>query len=86
MDQVDSEQNVGDDMKAILSFNLPKDKEDYELCMNGPNYFCTISEFDNELRDKLKHGDLKEEEYKIYDKIRTRLWAIAEENKIDIWR
>jgi hypothetical protein len=43
-------------MKAILEFNLPEDKEDFDFATNGINYYLTLTEFDNWLRSEYKYN------------------------------
>ena len=43
-------------MKAILEFNLPEDREEYDACIKGNDYMCNLIDIDNFLRNQLKHG------------------------------
>jgi len=43
-------------MKAILEFNLPEDKEDFDFATNGINYYSALFEFDNWLRSEYKYN------------------------------
>ena len=43
-------------MKAILEFNLPEDKEDFDFATNGINYYSALCEFDNWLRSEYKYN------------------------------
>ena len=43
--------------KAILEFNLPEDREDYEMHYNASKYFCAIHDIKNYLRSLRKHDD-----------------------------
>jgi hypothetical protein len=43
-------------MKAILEFNLPEDKEDFDFANNGINYYSVLTEFDNWLRSEYKYN------------------------------
>ena len=42
-------------MRAILEFNLPEDKEDFDFANNGINYYSALCEFDNWLRSEYKY-------------------------------
>ena len=42
-------------MKSILEFNLPEDKNDFKLAMNGADYFCALWDIKQLLRDYYKH-------------------------------
>ena len=43
-------------MKAILEFNLPEDKEDFDFATNGINYYSALVEFDQWLRSEYKYN------------------------------
>lgn len=44
-------------MKGILEFNLPEDKEDFQLAQKAINYSIAIDDFDNYLRAELKYNE-----------------------------
>lgn len=66
-------------MKAILEFNLPEDKEDYDYANNGFNYYMALMEMDQWLRSEYKYNG-KEEMYAV----REKLNYIINENNITI--
>ena len=43
-------------MKAVLEFNLPEDKDDFELASHALKLYCAITDIDNVARDVLKYG------------------------------
>ena len=43
-------------MKAILEFNLPEEKDEYNFANNGVNYYLTLVEFDHWLRSEYKYN------------------------------
>ena len=43
-------------MKAILEFNLPEEKDEYNFANNGINYYSALCEFDNWLRSEYKYN------------------------------
>jgi hypothetical protein len=43
-------------MKAILEFNLPEQKDEYDFANNGINYYSALVEFDNWLRSEYKYN------------------------------
>ncbi len=45
-------------MKAILEFELPEDKENFDASAKGMDWAIVAWDMDQLLRDKLKHGDL----------------------------
>lgn len=44
-------------MKAILEFELPEDKENFDFANNGVNYYSALVEFDQWLRSEYKYND-----------------------------
>jgi hypothetical protein len=59
--------------KAILEFNLPEETIEHRLAVNAGNYYCVLWDIDQYLRSKLKHGDLKDEQYDVLEKTREEL-------------
>jgi hypothetical protein len=55
-------------MKAILEFNLPEDKDEYDFANNGLNYYLALCEFDNWLRSEYKYNG-KELMYEVREKL-----------------
>jgi hypothetical protein len=43
-------------MKAILEFNLPEDKENFDFATKGINYYSALVEFDQWLRSEYKYN------------------------------
>ncbi len=48
--------------KAILEFNLPEESEEHYCALYGSRYRYAITEFDEYLRNSLKHGTLAEDQ------------------------
>ena len=44
-------------MKATLEFNLPEEREEFEMTNRALDYYSQLSNIDNYLRSILKHGD-----------------------------
>lgn len=71
--------------KAILEFNLPEESEQFDNAVNGDKYKAFIQEFDNYLRQIVKHSqDVTEEERKIYREIRESYNSMISDNNLDI--
>ena len=66
-------------MKAILEFNLPEDKENFDFANNGVNYYSALVEFDQWLRSEYKYNG-NEPMYKV----REKLNEIINDNNIKI--
>ena len=54
--------------KAILEFNLPEDKEDFEMASNSGQYHCILWDMDQFLRQIIKYEDPKTKEEKLRQK------------------
>ena len=62
--------------KAILEFNLPEEREEFENAHKGVHYLIVIEDLDNFLRAKLKYTELTEEQATIYQEVRDKLWEL----------
>ena len=66
-------------MKAILEFNLPEDKEDFDFATNAVNYYSALCEFDQWLRMEYKYNGNE-----AMVEVRKKLNEIINENNIKI--
>lgn len=69
-------------MKATLSFNLPEEREEFELSCKAPNYAIVVEDFQNFLRKKLKYESLTEAEAKIYEHVQEEFFDILRSREI----
>ena len=60
-------------MKAILEFELPEDKENFDASAKGMDWALVVWEIDQLLRNKLKHGELFPNTRETLEKIRDTL-------------
>jgi hypothetical protein len=61
-------------MKAILEFNLPEDKVDFNLAVKGSDWWHVCWKMDQLLRGQLKYNDdISEDTRKAYKDIREEL-------------
>ena len=44
-------------MKATLKYDLPDEKEEFDIAVKSREYYCQLWEIDQHLRSLLKHGD-----------------------------
>jgi hypothetical protein len=44
-------------MRGILSFNLPEDREEFEMCQNGWKWNLVVHDILQELRKYIKYED-----------------------------
>ena len=42
-------------MRAILEFDLPKDQSDFDMAQNGIDWYCTVWDLDQWLREQVKY-------------------------------
>lgn len=66
-------------MKGILEFSLPEERENFDIAQKGLDYLCALDEMDNWLRSKIKYGNLPEEQEKIYQECRDKLFEFRSE-------
>ena len=71
-------------MKVNLEFDLPTEKEDLDNALNGSKYKSVIRDIDNNIRLKLKHEELSDEEHIIYTEIRDKISYLLEDWNITI--
>lgn len=71
-------------MKAILEFSLPEESEDYSNAMEGSSFKFLLQDFDNLLRQKLKHEDRTDEINALLQELRDYLHESARERNITI--
>jgi hypothetical protein len=71
-------------MKAILEFNLPEDKREYEMANQAADMVAAIGHFEDRLRSYLKYGhDFKTPEEAI-EAMRTLLYEEITIRRINI--
>ena len=65
-------------MKAILEFNLPEDKEEFNIASKAMEWSILVWDIDQMLRSKIKNGNTSHEV--ILQEIRNELNFQMEEN------
>ena len=74
-------------MKAILEFNLPKDKIEFELASKSGNMHSALWEMDQWLRAQYKYmpdDEYSEDKYNVYYEAREKLDEILNDNGINL--
>jgi hypothetical protein len=66
--------------KTILEFSA-EEQHELNIALNGWRYHSVIWELQQYLRGEMKHGDLTDEQYQSYEKIRIKLFDLIDENK-----
>lgn len=65
--------------KAILEYDLPEERDDFDLAMKAAHLDYVIYELDNYLRGKLKYGELTDDQDRLYQEIRDKLTELKNE-------
>ena len=60
-------------MKAILEFNLPEDKEEFDVASKGMDWALVAWDIDQLLRNKLKYGELFPNTREVLEEIKETL-------------
>jgi len=60
-------------MRAVLKFDLPGEKVEFDSAVRGFELACQVWEYDQWLRGKLKYEELGEGEGKAYEDAREKL-------------
>lgn len=73
-------------MKATLSFDLTDldQRQEHLRCIKSLDLSLCVWDIIQHLRTKLKHGDLSEHDYSIYENVQESFFRILEENQINI--
>ena len=73
-------------MKAILEYNLPEEREQFEDACNGWKWGVAIWHFDQYLRTKTKYApdSMPDEVYKALSETRDALHRILNENELTL--
>ena len=70
--------------KAILQFNLPEERHEFEVASNGQNYLSALHDLDNYLRSKLKYEELPDQVREALQSTRDELHVILLDNGVEI--
>ena len=73
-------------MKAILEFNLPEDRVDFELASESSKMYSVLWNMDQWLRGQTKYApdSMSEEKYKAFDECREQLHEFLNEHYINL--
>lgn len=66
-------------MKAVLSFSLPGESEEFALACNATKYSVVLSQLDNWLRSETKYNDKE-----CLREARKKLWELMAEQNLEI--
>lgn len=74
-------------MKAILEFNLPDDKQDFDFATQGGDWWNVCWEMDQWLRAQYKYmpdNEYSKDKYETFEKCREKLLELITENNLNI--
>lgn len=74
-------------VKHIIEFNLPEDREEMREHMRAIEknraYRRCISEFTQWMRSEIKHAEHTQEEYDVFEIIRTKFWECMKDEELE---
>lgn len=56
-------------MKHTLTYDIPEERSELNIAMNGIKFYCRIIDYNEELRRKIKYSDLSENELQVIQKM-----------------
>jgi len=73
-------------MEAILKYNLPEDKEDFEMAINASKISSLLFDYDQWLRSQIKYApdEMKQEKLEAFEECREMLHAMLKEDNLNI--
>ena len=75
-------------MKATLEFNLPEDKQDFDLATKASNWWQVCWEMDRWLRAECKYtlsdDAYSEDKYNAYQEARRQLSMLMQQNGVSL--
>ena len=73
-------------MKAILEFNLPEDKIDFEMVNNATKTYSVLWELKQWLRAQVKYApdEMSQEAYDAFEECRDKLNELLVDNQVNL--
>lgn len=68
-------------MKITLEFESMEDAKHH---LKGFDYSCALWDFNQWLRHQLKHGDLSDDKWEVYEEIQKEFFSILNENNVNL--
>lgn len=69
---------------ATLTFNIPEERQEFEMACKGSEWQGVVFDVDKYLRDKLKYGKLSTGASDTLEDFRTYLRGCLEERKLSL--
>jgi hypothetical protein len=72
-------------MEAILKFNLPEERPEFELAVDASKWYSVCWDMDQYLRSQTKYApdDMPDEVYKTLKQTRDKLHQFLSQNSVD---
>jgi len=71
-------------MKAVLVFDLPQDKEEFETANMASEYKFCLHDVAQIIRSKLKYGDLTDDQRAAVEEINKNIWAAIDDRSLKL--
>jgi predicted nucleotidyltransferase len=71
-------------MKAKLEFNLPEDQAEFDFAIQGSKMYSALWDISQELRTLWKYEELKDDEWKMVERIRDKFYEILNDSQIQL--
>jgi hypothetical protein len=73
-------------MKAILEFELPEEKSEFNFATQGSDWYVVAWNMDQWLRGNIKHAPdtMSDYEYKTYELCREKLRALIDDSGLNL--
>jgi len=74
-------------MKAILEFNLPEDRPEFNAALQGSDWKCVCWQMSQYLRAQIKYApdEMSQEKYDALEEVREEFNRIMNENNVDLY-
>lgn len=69
---------------AILVYDLPEEQAEFEQAQQANRYAAALAASFEKLREKIKYGELTDEQSTIYEQVREWLADACEQYDVDI--
>jgi uncharacterized short protein YbdD (DUF466 family) len=73
-------------MEAILKYNLPEEKEDFEMAVNASKMLGLLFDYDQWLRAQIKYApdEMSQEKFEAFEECKEMLHAMLKEENLSI--
>lgn len=71
-------------MKAYFEFDLPEENEAYQIYNKAIDWQCLVHDIDMFIRQKLKHGDMTDDQYILLDELLHKIHECAKDRNLEL--